>query len=695
MTDATALPASPLHALCVYAEPLVVGRRVVVFDDTRRRLGERFLEMGARVVHVYDPEPARALAAAARAPRGMTVLSLPSGDFDVREGAFDVAIVANVAELSSAASLMGRIRRLLAPGGAVLVRSAVADAGRAAGAPGTLDYYELYDLVALQFAHVHMVGQIPWAGVALAELGRDGEEPAVTVDTQLMTETLPPDAFIAVGSQEDIHLAEYALIQLPDAAPVHVEPAVAHGSERADLAAAQLRASLLEAQVEELRARRNTEGAAHADALGALEGELASRLSELQLAEQRTIQISARADRLETDLRTRDDDLARLRDRATLALKELEDERRLRSRAESALQAIHKSTDAGAGERAAALERASLETRAIAEVARLLEARVADLTRSLAASEDVRARVEAALGASLAEIEALREMASRDDGVAVAATEASARVDELEGALVKLEAEVFGLGDAHAAEVQAFEAALRERGRATHALERELERRERIILDLVHALEEVGIADLPGSPAPATEASASGADLAEFDLRREAALRDARAENEELRAKLDAAALEIARREGEATASAWRLEELEQTVARLEDEQSELTMTIPPPAFVKLEREVSRRGGEPTEGYAAPPPVGWRDDGETAKLTARLATAEDELDVLRQALAQEHQARARAESGDALAQARTELARQAALLEKLSRELEAHDGVRRPTGADDSATGTA
>jgi chromosome segregation protein len=315
--------------------------------------------------------------------------------------------------------------------------------------------------------------------------------------------------------------------------------------------------------------------------------------------------------------------------------------------------------------------------RGVAEVALTLEARVADLLRSLAASEEVRARVEAALGGALVEIEALRAMGARDDGATVVAAVAAARIEELEQALVTLEAEVFGLGDAHAAEVAAFEEALRDRGRATHALERELERRERIILDLVHALEEAraeAMGELPVRVAAASDAAPSASpESRELHARREQALRETRTENEELRAKLDAAALEIARREGEATASAWRLEEMEQSVARLEDEQSELTMTIPPPAFTNLEREVN----------------------DVTKLTARLTTAEDELDMLRQALAQEHQARARAESGDALTQAQTELARQAALLEKLSRELEAHDGVRRSTSADDSATSTA
>jgi hypothetical protein len=617
MPDATDLPASPLHALCVYAEPLVVGRRVVVFGDTRRRLGERLLELGARLVHVYDPEPTRAHAAATRAPRGVTVHALPAGDLDVRDGAFDVAIIADVAEVPAAAALLGRVRRLLAPGGAVLVRSAGGEAGApgAKARQGTLDYYELYDLLAMQFAHVHMVGQIAWSGVALAELGREGDEPDVTVDTQLVTEVLPPDAFIAVGSQEDVHLAEYALIQLPSAPEVDVEATIAHGSERADLAAAQLRASLLDAQVEELRARRNSEGAAHADAMGALEAELANRITELQLVEGRAVQASTRADRVAAELRTRDDDLARLRDRATLALKELEDERRLRARAELAHAASLENADLaarGANEQGATFERTVERMTALERAAMALEAQNIELTRGLSMSEDARARLEVALAATLVQLESVSSAAPTPPP--------PPRTHD----------------DDHAAEIGGLEQALRDRGQIIHAMERELERRERIVHDLVHALE---------------EARAAGPDVP----------RAGDAESAPLRAKLDAAALEIARREGESATSAWRIQELEQAVSRLEDEQSELTMTIPPPAFLDREREVN----------------------DVTKLTDRLTAAEDELDVLRQALAQEHQAKTRAESGEALSQARAELARQAALLEKLSRELEAHDGVRR------------
>jgi hypothetical protein len=60
----------------------------------------------------------------------------------------------------------------------------------------------------------------------------------------------------------------------------------------------------------------------------------------------------------------------------------------------------------------------------------------------------------------------------------------------------------------------------------------------------------------------------------------------------------------------------------------------------------------------------------------------RLTQALDQLDVLRTALAQEHEARARVESGEELARAHAEIQRQAVLMEQLVREL----GSRPPPG---------
>jgi DNA repair exonuclease SbcCD ATPase subunit len=273
------------------------------------------------------------------------------------------------------------------------------------------------------------------------------------------------------------------------------------------------------------------------------------------------------------------------------------------------------------------------------------------------------------------ELEAARASTEQGDGEAVRAASASARVVELEEAIEGLVAEVDALSHGHGAELGMLEAALRERGRITHALEQELGRRERIILDLVQALEEARTGTggaLPVGDRPAAVAASPDLEASLRDLSRR--FERARGENEELRQKLDGASLEIARREAEITTTSWRIQELEEQVKRLEDEQSELTMTIPPPGFLNLEREAN----------------------DVTVLTQRLTSAEDELDLLRQALAQEHDARVRAESGETLERARAEAARQAALVDELTRQIEAQGGPG-PNGGgpDDTATGAA
>jgi hypothetical protein len=117
-------------------------------------------------------------------------------------------------------------------------------------------------------------------------------------------------------------------------------------------------------------------------------------------------------------------------------------------------------------------------------------------------------------------------------------------------------------------------------------------------------------------------------------------------ENAQLRQRLDALAQEAARREGEAQAIAWTVAELERKLDQAASSGAAPARTpIPTPG--------------PVETDAAP--------GLTAAL--------DELDALRRALAQEHEARARAESGEELLRAREELSRQAELLDQLRQKL--------------------
>ena len=669
MPDAPAIPGPLLHALCVYAEPLVQGRRVLVIDDASRGLGARLLELGARLVHAYDPSASRAREAAADAPRALTVRELPAGDFEVREGAFDVAVVPDLAMFAEPAALLARVRRLLGAEGVMLVAAENAEArprqAGATGGPRAVDYYELYDLVALQFASVRMIGVVPFVGVALAELGIQGD-PEVSVDTQLAGEADPPHLFVALASQDDRRLAEYAIVQLPSSALVARPSERAALTEHVALAEAQLRASVLTAQLEEALARgegaEESERERRALALQ-LQASFEAHVAQLKEAEARAAEHYRRAERVTHDARQQEEELLH--------------ERRVRARLELEIVALRDRPDAGAAEdRASSLQ---VALRAAEEAAFLLRGRLGDAEARAGTLEEQVLVLAAALEQTRVpqvRPEQLAELGRRAEGAEARAAAieaqlgrraeaAEARARALEAELARraegaearaaaLEAELATISESHATELVSLETALRERGKTLSALEHEVVRRQRLIEELVSSLEELhgreyaagGEAPVAAPPPPPPPPPPRPADVV-APARTPDAYAD---EVDALRAKLDALALDAARREGDLTTSGWRIAE--------------------------LERQLALR--EAALATASSPPVA----GARAASSAEVGRLQDELDALRQALTQEHEARTRAESGDDLAKARAELAQQAVLIEQLSRELEGQDRVR-------------
>jgi archaellum component FlaC len=586
MPDAQDLPVSPAQALCVYAEPLVSGRRVVVVGDASHGLGERLIQLGARTVHFYhssrNPAPT-----STREVRGLVVREFPLGDFDVRDGAFDVAMIPDLGSADEHAGLLARMRRLVAKGGAALVGAAnpAGRAGLSANGLRPLDYYELYDRVALQFSHVRMIAQVPFVGVALADLGLEGALPDVSVDTQLASDPEAPEWFFALASQEEIRLADYAIVQLPNVAVVASRAEADGHAERVSiaLAQAQLRATLLETQLDDLR----TKAQQHVAAV-----EKAPRIAELEM-------------RFGEEAARRRDAEGALKDAETRAGEHYLRAERLANESRELASELQRQ-----GDRASALEGALHG----AEVA--LGALRA---RAVEAEERVQAR-EAQLESVLADLEGARQSAAE-------AEEELTRAESTDTRAEALAAEVSLLAEGHVADVAQLEEVLRDRARAVRELDHEVSRRERIIQELLAALEDAK--SLPGAEV-AEQAAARDTVLAkgESDARqRELEGRAAllTAANDELRAKLDALAMDIARREGATVESGWRISELEQQIVRLEGELGERTLKITPP-----------------EKPAAAPDPAQAD---------RVVDLQTELDVLRQALAQEHEARVRAESG--------------------------------------------
>jgi SAM-dependent methyltransferase len=507
------------QALAIYAEEHIQRGVIAVLGDASAGIGELALRLGARAVHVWDPDVDRALAAAGSAVLGLSVWPLVRPREDLTRRDFDVVIVSELGLFRDPAAVLSEVRRMVGQDGVAIVMARNPEAeggpdadpdvdaeraaahGRGAGHAKSFDYYELFDAVAAEFDFVRMVAQLPFRGVALVELGdgdaegeSEGRDPGagVSVDTQLVDEGGPPDAFVAVASQRDTKMAPYAIVQLPADAGVGVGVGVGVGAAAdAAEATAALAAAVAAAREDAAAAITAAESAA---ARAAAAAESAITRLESTLAE-RTSQLAAFARELD-------------------------------------------------------------ETRAAAESARLTAAEELD---------ELIARVDRA------------ERKSVELAAALAASQASQANTTH--------------ADSSAAEHEVLERTLRERAQVIRELEAEVLRRERLVRDLAGALEEASLASLPS--------------LASFEAPPPA-----------LAARLDAMALELARRESEAQAAAWENEELKRRLAIAE-------RGAPGPA--------------PDAGHAPAPS----------------AAALDELDALRRALVQEHDARVRAESGEA------------------------------------------
>ncbi|MGD0674244.1 MAG: hypothetical protein ABSC94_02420 [Polyangiaceae bacterium] len=505
--ESNALRARPQHALAAYAESFAAGARIALFGDSSAGLAERFLALGARAVHVWDPDAARARVEGTNS--SIVVQSYAAYESPAR--VIDVAVVAELGLFADGPALLARVRSLVGDDGIALVSAANVECDHDA-AIRAYDYYELFDLVAAEFAGVRMVAQLPFHGMTFVALG--GEElSSVSVDTQLAGDRAPL-YFVALASAQETDLLSepYAIIELPaDEVEGRSEPSAS--ALRRELDDAVRRGADLAVEL------RN-----QGDRCVALESQLAARLREVA-------ELSSEVE----------------------------------------------------------------EARAIAEAGRMAAAEVEDITR---------------------------------------------RADRSREQARSLEREIGVAAESSAAELLRFEEALRERAQTVRLLEAELTRRERIIRELVGTIDDADAARgaTARAPGPAgLEPSGPGEVNARADRdgggeRGEAGEAGDSSEgpaglledNRLLRGRLDALALELARRESEAQATAWTLAELERRVALAGTE------------------------GATTFAVEAPRPS---------------SAVHDELDVLRQALAQEHALRLRLESGEALADARAEIER--------------------------------
>lgn len=461
----------PAATLCAYAESIVRGRRVAVFGDALLGLGEGLVERGARLVHVYDPDQARIAVANAKSAglKGARPLfALLDGDLGVRDGAFDVVLVPDLSILADPAEIVRRARRLLPPSGVALFAAPNPEADSwllpppptLGSAPG---YYELYDLVALQFAEVKMLGQAPFVGYALVDFA--AEDPDVSVDTSILGEPEVPEWYVAVASERRVELDSYALVEIPLAevarATVHLEPArgepltMPRGGGRLDRAAsdaaleeAQSRIAELSSENERLAAEAKLSSIAEesrhksVDALSVkvaeLEKELGETKSRAHEAEGRTTEAHLRVERLTAQVRELDEELRRQRERSARLTKQLEDEKKRPSaRVEEPAAARTRSAPAPA----LAVPRVSHGSTPpppdLADARERAEAR----DRALSLLSELATR-----DARIAELEVALSQASEPPTLRSMQNAQSARIKELEQETATLEAKLAELG---------------------------------------------------------------------------------------------------------------------------------------------------------------------------------------------------------------------------------------------------------
>lgn len=543
-------PLRPSAALIAYAEPYVAGRRVLVFGDATSSVAEQLLDRGARLVHMYDPDPARVAEAATRNTESRISLApLSEGGLASREGAFDCALVEDLSSLPNRTSALRALRRALSPRGIALIASPNPDAERrlirTPKSQGDLDYYGLYDAVAAELDHVRMLGQTPFVGYAVVDFALEGD-PQPSFDTGFVPGgTEEPEQYIALASMHEASLEEMTIIQLPLAAV-----ALSAGDDSALRAAraaerrAQKRIASLEAELR--RARQSGDDLEH------LQNELDRRDSWIRELEGRAAAADARADDAEAEIEA----LREKIDELTTRQKELEQKA---SRAAAspppgrtdavqieALDELQRTLARTQRERDWAEERARKlqdELEAVLQEAehppeegpadaerRELEARVSSLNDSLADSQATVAR----LTAQLAEAETLQRKQAR-------------QIEELEKALAAAERD-------RAAEQQQrerredtrrdlerLEAQLVERGRHVAELEEQLRKLERYGRTLVAELTELR------SAKPVNE---------DFEERAQ-----------ELEAQLERLAAANATREADLVAAEWVIAELRDKLA--------------------------------------------------------------------------------------------------------------------------------
>jgi hypothetical protein len=207
-------PPTLLHlarAVFTVSEAYCAERRCAVIAPGRSTLPRDLLAAGARSVHHYATDAERATWPI-RAERTVLVRDLPTGDFDVREGAFDLVVVESLAALADVPAWLGRFRRLVGASG-VFVAGAPRECGELPGGPA-FGVHELDEIVSVQFAWVDLRGVASFHGLVVSPIGVAGVVGDFVLHP-LDDGRAAPEELVVVASQRSRSLEPTLILEVP------------------------------------------------------------------------------------------------------------------------------------------------------------------------------------------------------------------------------------------------------------------------------------------------------------------------------------------------------------------------------------------------------------------------------------------------------------------------------------------------
>lgn len=193
--------------------------------------GRRVLEVGCGVGYgaqflanhgagrVIGIDRSARLVAEARARCRQTNLDFRREDpsaIELEDDSVDVLFVPDGDGVLRRRSVLGELRRVLRPGGYLVLCAQSADRR---GSAGGASFYELGDRLEALFSPVRIVAQTPFVGFSLVEYGGEAEAPPIQLDTSLMElsggEAEPCD-YVALCGGDEASLRGYSVVELPD-----------------------------------------------------------------------------------------------------------------------------------------------------------------------------------------------------------------------------------------------------------------------------------------------------------------------------------------------------------------------------------------------------------------------------------------------------------------------------------------------